>query len=79
MDRPGIEQVPWTVEVGIAKVVWARLGEDELLAVDGDGDKLTALVEQRYAISREEALKQVTCFFKFHHGEASRVHASATA
>ncbi len=66
MDQPGSKQVAWA-------------GEVELLEIDGDSDKLIALVEQRYAISREEAQKQVTCFLKFHHGEHRHPHQAAAA
>jgi uncharacterized protein YjbJ (UPF0337 family) len=40
------------------------LTEDELLKVEGRQEKLAALVQERYAITRDEADKQVKSFFE---------------
>lgn len=53
----------WKQQVGAAKIAWGKLTDDELLKAEGHADKLTGLVQERYAISREEADKQVKRFF----------------
>ncbi|WP_372987742.1 CsbD family protein [Marinobacter sp.] len=53
----------WKQQVGQAKLVWGKLTEDELLEAEGREDKLAGLVQERYAITREEAEKQVKEFF----------------
>ncbi|AXS83043.1 MULTISPECIES: CsbD family protein [Marinobacter] len=53
----------WKQQVGKAKLVWGNLTEDELLAAEGRKDKLAGLIQERYAITREEAEKQVKEFF----------------
>jgi uncharacterized protein YjbJ (UPF0337 family) len=40
------------------------LTEDELLVVDGRRDKLAGAIQERYAISRDEADRQVKEFFE---------------
>ncbi len=55
-------QAKWKKHVGSAKVAWGELTEDELLKSEGHAQKLTGLVEERYAINREEAEKQVNKF-----------------
>lgn len=56
----------WKQQVGSAKIAWGKLTEDELLKTEGHQDKLTGLVQERYAISREKAAKQVEEFTKKH-------------
>lgn len=56
----------WQQQVGTAKILWAKLTDDELLNVEGHEQKLAGLIQQRYAITRDEAEKQVTHFFKQH-------------
>ncbi|WP_273207580.1 CsbD family protein [Marinobacter subterrani] len=53
----------WKQQVGKAKLAWGDLTEDELLAAEGRQDKLTGLIQERYAVTREEAEKQVKEFF----------------
>lgn len=52
----------WEQQVGAAKVVWGKLTDDELLQSQGHVQKLAGLVQERYAISRTEADKQVKAF-----------------
>jgi uncharacterized protein YjbJ (UPF0337 family) len=54
----------WKQQVGAAKIAWGKLTEDELLKVEGRQEKLAGLVQERYAITRDEADKQVKSFFK---------------
>lgn len=56
----------WKQYVGAAKVVWGKLTDDELMQVEGEAQKLTGLVQERYAITRDEAHKQVNEFFAKH-------------
>jgi len=54
----------WKQQVGAAKIAWGKLTEDELLKVEGRQEKLAGLVQERYAITRDEADKQVKSFFE---------------
>lgn len=54
--------VKWKQQVGAAKEMWGKLTHDELLETEGRAEKLTSLVQERYAINQEEAKKQVKQF-----------------
>jgi uncharacterized protein YjbJ (UPF0337 family) len=54
----------WKQQVGAAKIAWGKLTEDELLKAEGRQDRLAGLVQERYAVSRDEAVKQVKSFFE---------------
>ncbi len=54
----------WKQHVGAAKIAWGKLTDDELLKVEGREEKLVGLVQERYAITVEEAHKQVNKFFE---------------
>lgn len=54
----------WKQQVGAAKIAWGKLTDDELLKTEGHAQKLTGLVQERYALSREQADKQVASFFE---------------
>ncbi|NPU93335.1 MAG: CsbD family protein [Gammaproteobacteria bacterium] len=54
----------WKQHVGAAKIVWGKLTEDELLKLEGRQEKLAGLVQERYAITRDEAEKQVKAFYE---------------
>jgi uncharacterized protein YjbJ (UPF0337 family) len=49
--------------VGAAQLAWGKLTEDELLKVEGRHDSLTGLIQERYAVTRDEATQQVKSFF----------------
>ena len=68
MNLPSVEQIQgkWKQHVGAAKIAWGELTEDELLQTEGHVQKLTGLVQERYAISQEEADTQVKHFFNSH-------------
>ena len=53
----------WKQHVGSAKVAWGKLTDDELLKSEGNAEKLAGLVQERYAVARDEAEKQVKSFF----------------
>jgi uncharacterized protein YjbJ (UPF0337 family) len=69
MSKPIIPSVDemkgkWKQHVGAAKIAWGKLTEDELLKAEGHQEKLTGLVQERYAITRDEADRQVKSFFE---------------
>ena len=66
MSLPSVDEVKgkWKQQVGAAKIAWGKLTEDELLRLEGHEQKLAGLVQERYAISRDEADKQVKSFFE---------------
>ena len=70
MSMPSVEGLKgkWKQQVGAAKIAWGKLTDDELLQVEGQSEKLTGLVQERYAIARGEAEKQVTEFFEKNKG-----------
>ncbi len=53
----------WKQLVGKAKTTWGKLTDDELLKIEGNAQRLTGLVQERYGATREEAEKQVKKFF----------------
>lgn len=65
---PGIAALKgkWQQVVGAAKVSWGELTEDELLTVEGHTEKLAGLIQEHYAVTREEAEMQVKRFFARH-------------
>ena len=52
----------WPQQVKAAKNQWGKLSEAEILKSDGDAQQLSGLVQQRYAITRDVADKQVKSF-----------------
>ncbi|MDF1781264.1 MAG: CsbD family protein [Alcanivoracaceae bacterium] len=56
----------WNQHLGSAKILWGKLTDDEILKSEGRADRLSGLVEKRYAISRDQADQQVKAFLKGH-------------
>jgi len=56
----------WNQLMGAAKTAWGKLTDDELLKSEGQAQKLAGLVQQRYAITHDEASQQVKDFLKQH-------------
>ena len=52
----------WKLHLRAAKIAWAGLSDDELLASEGRLDLLISLVQERYALSAPEATRRVTNF-----------------
>ena len=52
----------WQKNLAAAKILWGKLTDNEILQSEGRIDKLIVLVEERYAISPQEANKQVNKF-----------------
>jgi uncharacterized protein YjbJ (UPF0337 family) len=67
-SMPSVDELKgkWKQHVGAAKIAWGELTEDELLTSEGHRQKLAGLVQQRYAITRDEADRQVKQFFEKH-------------
>ncbi|MGE0341832.1 MAG: CsbD family protein [Porticoccaceae bacterium] len=65
MSLPHADEIKgkWKQQIGAAKVAWGKLTEDELLQLEGHQQKLAGLIQERYAITRNEAEKQVQQFF----------------
>lgn len=65
MNLPSVDEMKgkWKQQVGDAKIAWGKLTEDELLKLEGHEQKLAGLIQERYAITRDEADKQVKAFF----------------
>ncbi|PTU32297.1 CsbD family protein [Stenotrophobium rhamnosiphilum] len=66
MSIPSVDEIKgkWKQQVGAAKIAWGKLTEDELLKLEGHQQKLAGLVQERYAVTRDEAEKQVKTFFE---------------
>ncbi|MBX9755987.1 MAG: CsbD family protein [Pseudomonadaceae bacterium] len=64
MSLPSADELKgkWKQQVGAAKIAWGKLTEDELLESQGHIEKLAGLVQERYAVTRDEADKQVKSF-----------------
>lgn len=56
----------WKQHVGSAKVAWGKLTQDQLLQTEGQYQKLVGLVEEKYAVTRMDADKQVRAFMDKH-------------
>lgn len=50
----------WTQTKGAVKEQWAKLTDDDLLAIEGRRDQLVGKIQARYGISKEEAEAQVS-------------------
>lgn len=56
----------WQQQIGAAKIMWSKLTDNELLQLEGEEQKLAGLVQERYAVSRDEAARQARSFFDKH-------------
>ena len=66
MSLPSSDELKgkWKQQVGAAKIAWGKLTEDELLQSEGQEQKLAGLLQERYAMRRDEADKQVKSFLE---------------
>lgn len=66
MNIPSKDEIKgqWKQQIGAAKIAWGNLTDDELLKVEGHEQKLAGLIQERYAITRDEAMAQVKAFFE---------------
>jgi uncharacterized protein YjbJ (UPF0337 family) len=67
-SMPSVDEIKgkWKQQMGAAKIAWGKLTEDELLKSEGHQQKLAGLVQERYAVTRDEADKQIKAFFDKH-------------
>jgi uncharacterized protein YjbJ (UPF0337 family) len=49
----------WKQVVGKAKTQWGKLTDDDLTVVAGRRDQLAGKLQERYGITREDAVKQL--------------------
>lgn len=56
----------WKQHIGSAKIAWGKLTQDQLLQTEGHYQKLVGLVEEKYAVTRMDADKQVRAFMDKH-------------
>lgn len=52
----------WKQHAGAAKIAWGNLSDDEILKTEGQLQKLTGIIQERYAVTKELADKQVADF-----------------
>lgn len=52
----------WKQHAGAAKIAWGKLTDDEILKTEGHLEKLAGIIQEKYAISRDIADKQVADF-----------------
>jgi len=56
----------WQQQVGAAEKTWGKFTEDELIKLDGHEQKLVGLIQERYAVTHENAEQQVKSFLDKH-------------
>ncbi|GAB0149750.1 MULTISPECIES: CsbD family protein [Marichromatium] len=49
----------WEQAKGELKVRWGKLTDDDLALIDGERDKLVGSLQEKYGVTKEEAIKQV--------------------
>lgn len=65
-SNPRRAQRYWRDRLPAARIAWYRLSLDELIRSEGQVDRLSSLVEDRYGVMREVAARQVDSFFRRH-------------
>lgn len=62
--RPGmdIRDGEWKQKLDAVLRTWGKLSEEEILSTEGHEQKLTSLIQERYAITRGAANQQVKKF-----------------
>lgn len=53
----------WKQLTGKAKAAWGELTDDELARVEGNAQRLSGLLQERYGKTKDEAEKEVRTFF----------------
>lgn len=56
----------WKQMTGTVKEKWGKLTDDDLTVIGGQKDVLVGKIQERYGITKEEALKQATEFHDKH-------------
>lgn len=52
----------WKQLKGRAKETWGQLTDDELMRIEGNAERLSGLVQERYGLTRDEAERQIDRF-----------------
>lgn len=52
----------WKQIKGKVKEQWAKLTDDDLLAIEGSRDQLAGRLQERYGIAKDEAERQIDDF-----------------
>lgn len=52
----------WNILKGKAKERWGKLTDDDLLRIEGKRDQLIGRIQERYAITKERAMEEVSRF-----------------
>lgn len=53
----------WHQVKGAVKAKWGELTDDEVLQVEGDAERLSGLIQERYGYTKERAREEVDAFF----------------
>lgn len=61
----------WLQIRGSVKQKWGDLTDDEIAKVDGNIDRLTGLLQERYGYTREHAKQEIDTFLKQFETEGS--------
>jgi len=69
-------QGKWKEIRGKAKAQWGKLTDDDLDLIDGRRQELVGRIQQRYAIAKDEADKQVSDWEKRYSDEFDREFAN---
>lgn len=62
-NTQGIVEKKCLQKLAAAKLRWKKLTNNEILHSQGNTEKLTSLIENRYSTNRSDAYKQVKSFF----------------
>jgi precorrin-3B methylase len=57
-------RIRWSLQIGAARMAWSRLTENDLRSSQGLMHKLAALIQERYAVSQEDAIRRVKHFLE---------------
>lgn len=52
----------WLRLIASARQRWTRLSEDDLLAVKGNTERLISLLQERYGLARDQALRELVAW-----------------
>ena len=54
----------WKQMVGVVKEQWGKLTDDDLMAINGQRDKLEGKIQERYGIAKDQARRDVDNWFQ---------------
>jgi uncharacterized protein YjbJ (UPF0337 family) len=63
VSSPDALKWKWRLQTGTAKLSWEWLTDDQLMKLEAHAEKLTSLIQERYALTREAAARQVRDLF----------------